>query len=305
MSSIFSAANTAASRTSQGFRRAVAAYRRAVELDPGYAAAYAGLAIAECQVADWSNDAPGYVRAQEAADRAVALEPQQAAGYYARGYIRYRRAWFWAGAQADFEKALSIDPGSGDARREYGLLLFTIGRIPEAISETRRAADLDPLSGDAWAYLQRMYFAAGDQKSARQAARRAMELQPQSFRALVAYGTSQLLDGRALEARSAFEKIDDPGLRLTGEAMAEHALGHAAVSAERLRDAIAKNAEDSAYQIAQTHAWRGEKDEAFKWLDRAFRQRDGGLVLLKNDALLVSLRGDPRFQALLLKLNMP
>lgn len=287
------------------FRRAAAAYGRAVTLDPGYGAAYAGLAIAEYQVADWNNDAPGFQRAKEAADRAVALEPEQAAGYFARGFLRYRREWFWAGAQADFEKALSIDPGTGDARREYGQLLFTLSRTREAISEVRHAADLDPLSGDAWAYLQRMYVAAGDPASARRAARRAIELQPASFRALVAIGTSQLLEGNALEARSAFQKIDDPGLRLTGEAMAEHTLDHAAASAERLRDAIAKAAADSAYQIAQAHAWRGEKDAAFQWLERAFQQRDGGLVLLKNDALLVSLRQDARFQALLVKMNLP
>jgi TolB-like protein/class 3 adenylate cyclase/Flp pilus assembly protein TadD len=288
-----------------GFRLAAAAYQRAITLDPNYAAAYAGLSITEYQVADLNNDAAGFRRSKEAADRAVALAPENGAGYFARGFLRHRREWLWAGALADFEKALSIDPGNGEVRREYGLLLYNLGRIRDAIAEVNRAVDLDPLSGDSWAYLQRMHYANGDRTAADNAARRAIELQPNSSRALVAYGSSQLLEGNASEALNAFQKIDDPGLRLTNEAMAEHTLGRESDSINHLRTAVDKAGDDSAYQIAQAHAWRGEKEAAFTWLDRAYQNRDGGLLLIKNDALLVSLRQDLRFQKLLLRLNLP
>lgn len=287
-----------------GYRLAAAAFGRAVQLDPNYAAAYAGLAIAEYQVADDKNDAAGFKRAEEAARKAVEIGPEQADGYFARGYLRHRREWNWQGARADFQRALAINPGDDSASREYGLLLFTVGAIREAISVEEMAAALDPLSGDPWAYLSRMYYAIGDTTTAHRAAKRAVELQPASSRALISLGTSQLLQGQAFEARRTFQKIDDAGLRLTGVAMAEHTLGRASESTSGLNEAITQSGGDSAYQIAQAYAWRGEPESSFEWLERSFRQRDGGLILIKRDVLLASLHADPRFHLLLVKLDL-
>ena len=78
--------------------------------------------------------------------------------------------------------------------------------------------------------------------------------------------------------------------------MAEHTLGHVQESQHALDELIAKDALDSAHQIAEAYAWRGEKDKAFEWLERAYQQRDGGLTEVKFDPLLASLRGDPRYQ---------
>ena len=87
--------------------------------------------------------------------------------------------------------------------------------------------------------------------------------------------------------------------------MAEHTLGHAAESQRALEILEQKHAKVLAYQIAQVYAWRGESDKAFDWLDRAYRQRDGGLTYLTYNPFLNSLRGDPRFKALLRKLKLP
>jgi hypothetical protein len=94
-------------------------------------------------------------------------------------------------------------------------------------------------------------------------------------------------------------------LQDTGVAMAEHDLGHERESQQALDRLVAKHAQEAAYQIAEVHAWRGEKDEAFEWLDRAFAQRDEGLIGLKVDRCLASLRDDPRYAALLAKVNLP
>jgi ribosomal protein L17 len=90
-----------------------------------------------------------------------------------------------------------------------------------------------------------------------------------------------------------------------GIAMAEHTLNHAKESQQALDELIAKDAQDAAYQIAETYAWRGEKDKAFEWLERAYKQRDGGLSDIKFDGLLASLHGDARFAALLQKMQLP
>jgi thioredoxin-like negative regulator of GroEL len=87
--------------------------------------------------------------------------------------------------------------------------------------------------------------------------------------------------------------------------MAEHTLGNAKASQQALEKLIAKDAAHAAYQVAEVYAWRGEKDKAFEWLERAYRQQDGGLASTKIDPLLDSLRSDPRFTVLLRKLNFP
>jgi serine/threonine-protein kinase len=114
-----------------------------------------------------------------------------------------------------------------------------------------------------------------------------------------------LVQGRAQEALDVFRNIDNEVFRRTGVAMAEHTLGHAKGSQAALDEVIAKHAKRGAYQIAEIYAWRGEKDKAFEWLERAYQQQDGGLSRVKGDALLKSLRNDPRFNALLRKMNLP
>ena len=89
------------------------------------------------------------------------------------------------------------------------------------------------------------------------------------------------------------------------EAMAEYSLGRVKESQQALDEQIAKYAQGSAYQVGEIYAWRGEKDKAFEWLDRAYAQHDGGITFIKNDPLLAKLRDDPRYAAMLKKLGLP
>jgi tetratricopeptide (TPR) repeat protein len=91
--------------------------------------------------------------------------------------------------------------------------------------------------------------------------------------------------------------------RLQGAALAEHDLGHLRAARQALDEAIAKNADDGAYQIAQIYAWWGDKDQAFQWLERAYAQHDAGLTLVKVDPLVRALRTDPRYTVLVRKLK--
>ena len=98
--------------------------------------------------------------------------------------------------------------------------------------------------------------------------------------------------------------MSDEEVRLFDVARAEHTLGHAKESQQALDQFIAKAGQAKAYDIAEIYAWRGEKDKAFEWLDRAYQQRDGGLAEVKVDLLLAHLHGDPRFKAVLKKMNL-
>ena len=290
-----------------GGRRAVEAFSKAIALDPNYAAAYAGLAMSEFFVADLTGGMAELERAQAAADKAVTISPGEADGYAARGYIRFEKHWDWAAAQADYAKALALDPADSTVQRRYGQLLGSLGRLPEAIAATRKATELDPLSEPAWQSLDQLLIASGDSAGASEANRRALEIQPESTYALSDLGTLQLLENKAAEALATFRKVDVERVtfRLAGIAIAEHTLGHEKESQQALEELIAKRAQLSAYQIAEAFAWRGENGKAFEWLERAYQQRDGGLTTIKTDPLLASLSDDPRYKALLRKMNLP
>jgi hypothetical protein len=126
---------------------------------------------------------------------------------------------------------------------------------------------------------------------------------PESYLTVLLVGNIALAEGRAADALAEFRK--DNGLwDLIGGAMAEHTLGHVAASQAALDELIRTRAATSAYQIAEVYAWRGERDQAFTWLERGYRQRDGGMGYLRHDRIFAPLRTDPRYQALLKKLNL-
>jgi len=251
------------------------------------------------------GDAAGLKRAEAHAEKAVTLAPQDAEGYAARGYLRNLYAWDWAGAEADFTKALLLEPAAGGVQAQYANLLGSLGRLPEAIAVAQKATKLDPLWASGWDALGRYQIFGRDFPSADEALRRALEIQPELAYALSHMGTLQLLEDNAAQALATCRKIDFEVLRLTCIAMAEHTLVHSKESQQALEELIAKHGKEAAYQIAEVFAWRGEKTEAFEWLERAYQQRDGGLSDVKVDVLLAGLHGDPRFEALLRKMNLP
>ena len=288
----------------EDWRHASAAYRRAVALDPNFAAAYAGLASSEGNLADLSGIDADKVRSIEYGDRAIALAPNLVDGYIGRATSRLSFRNDWEGARADFDKALALAPGDATVQLGIGRMMIALGRIPEAIAASRRATELDPLFADAWDQLGRLLYAKADYPAARAALDRALENSPGQSRALFHRGVTSLLDGHADEALGFFSKAGN-GYGDVGVAMAQFSLGHVRESQQALDQAIAKFAQGAAYQIAEAYAWRGEKDTAFQWLERARVQRDGGLTFIRTDPLMASLVGDPRYAQLMQKMGMP
>ena len=290
---------------SAGFKSAIADFRRAIALDPRYAPAYAGLAMAEAYWADNGGEPADVERALADADKAIELAPHLADGYVARGWLRFSRKWDWQGAQADLERAIQLDAGDSTTERRYGGLLASLGRLPEGVSAARKAIDIDPLSNAAWGNLGVYYNGAGQYADARKALDRALQINPDSVYARWNLGLTELLDGHPEQALAAFPGPDAAAFHQAGLAMAHHSLGHAAQSQEALDVLVAKLGQGWAYQIAEVYAWRGERDPAFDWLQRAYTQHDGGLIQIKYDRLLTSLRNDARYAALLRQMNLP
>ena len=289
---------------SDDWRLSIAPLRKATALDPGYAAAFAALAYSEASVADLAADAAELQRADNDAAQAVRLAPDAPDGYAVRGYIRTFLTWEWAGAEADLERALALEPGDSDALSNHAALLARLGRLPEAIGLAKRAVELDPLSILVWVRLGRYLTANAQYAAADAVIRRALALQGDNSSALVELGTLRLVEHNAPEALAAFRRIHGED-GLAGVAMAQFALRQRSASNQALVEAIARHAAGMTYEIAQVYAWRGEKDLAFEWMEQAFRQHDAGLCFLKFDPLLDSIRHDPRFTAMLREMNLP
>jgi len=289
-------------------RNAAEAFRRAVNLDPNYASAWAGLAEATLDADATSVAEFNAMRqeAQTAADKAIALRPDLADGYIARAYIRSLHLRDFRGADEDFRRALSIEPENSEALYRYSnSVLMPTGRLDEAVAMAKQAVKSDPLNADVWARLGGNQFYHGDYLAARESWQRSLEINPQQSWVASSVALTFLLMGEPAKALPMSQGASAEEFRLQGAALAEHDLGNVKGAEQRLAELIAKHADDSAFQISEVYAWWGDKGKAFQWLDRAYVQHDGGLALVKVDPLLKSLRPDSRYKAFLHKMNLP
>lgn len=285
--------------------KAIARCETAIRMDAGYADAHAELAVALLTKGDMTGDRNAFTLALASADRAVKLGPTRAAGYSARAYLRAFNL-LWADALRDSERAMELAPEDSVARLRHANLLLTLGRFAEANADLRHLVQLDPLYSRGWFLLGRSYLVLGDTHQAELAFGRAYEIADNAANSIDGMASFALLHGRPDEALALFRRLDAAdSWTLSGVAMSEHSLGHHEASARALDELKRDSAASAAYQIAEIHAWRGEKDEAFAWLERAWRQRDPGLGAIKWDPFLASIRNDERYVQLLVKLGLP
>jgi tetratricopeptide (TPR) repeat protein len=209
----------------------------------------------------------------------------------------------WQGAHTDLERALALSPGDASTRTQSAILRAALGRLPEAAADARRATELDPLSARSWWILGNIQLRSGRLDLAERALQRSLEISPEHSRAARDLGFIHLLQGRPEAALAAFERSTDELWRLEGRAIVWHDLGRAKDSAEALRAIVDRFG--APYQIAQVYAWEGDLDQAFFWLGRAHDVKDSGLIYLEGDPVLSKLHRDPRWVALLKKLNLP
>jgi len=303
-----------------GYSRAITAFHAAIALSPGYAAAYADLALAQFWLADQisgipgyenaladaekTGGIPGYESALAYAEKAVALAPGLAAGYSARGFLRAVYRFDFAGGRADLDKAVALNPGDAWVLHRSAILLGILGNLPEAIARDEQALALDPLSAEICMRLA--FFLVADQQLARARPlyEKALAIAPHFILPQYHLGELELLEGQPERALATFRQTKVEDFRLTGQAKAEYSLGHRDLSQKILEQMIAERPTPS-MAIASVYAWRGEKDKAFQWAERAYTERDSGITWLKIDFDFRGLRDDSRYKALLRKMNLP
>jgi len=301
-------------RTEEGFAKAITMFRRSIEIDPTYAPSYAGLA--DCYEllgsAPYSTLTPkeAFPQAEAAARKALELDSTLAEAYVPLGYSQLVYEWNFPEARKDFERALQLRPGYATAHQFYGYYLTAMGKSAEAIAERKKAVELDPISpllnsalGEAYYHARRFDVTIAQNK-------KALELDPHHAIALVNIGRAYEQMGMHQQARASFQNIlavapDDPAiLALMGH---EYAVSGDMVNADRILDkltAISSKKYVPAVYFAVLYIGLNRKDDAFRWLDKAFDERCEYLVYLGTEPMADPLRGDPRFARLLNRIGL-
>jgi TolB-like protein/cytochrome c-type biogenesis protein CcmH/NrfG len=286
-------------------REALAAYQHAVELDPGFALAWAGVAGTNVWLCAFSTEGglKGFdahlASARDAVARALAIEPDLPEALLARASIETNFDFNWNEAAQTLSKALALAPADPNIVIAAGNLEIARGNTDRGIELYRKAVDLDPVNPQARAFLAFNLAATKRFAEARAEYPRVVELNPAAPWAHAGLGLAFLLEGKFEEAVAATEGEAGEWARLLIVACArwgEKKIPEADAALAQLTENFPGTA---AYQIGEVHAYRGDKDKAFEWLERARRQHDGGIPGLRKDPLLTNLYDDPRWNAFL------
>src|SRR6266576_1499937 len=285
-------------------REALAAYQHATELDPGFALAWAGVAGTNVWLAAFATEGgqktfdAHLLSARDAVTRALSIEPNLPEALLARGSIETNFDFNWNGAAQTLSKALALAPADPNIVIAAGNLEIARGNMDRAIELYRKAVDLDPVNPQARAFLAFNLAATKRFAEARAEFPRVVELNPAAPWAHAGLGLSYLLEGKFEEAVAATEGEAGEWARLIVACArwGQKKIPEADAALARLSDFFKQK---TAYEIAEVYAYRGDKNKAFEWLERARRQRNPGLAGLRKDPLLANLRADPRWNAFL------
>jgi serine/threonine protein kinase/tetratricopeptide (TPR) repeat protein len=296
-------------RSPEGMQKALDYFRQAVELDPNYALAYTG--IADCYTTGSGgylglSSKEAYPKGREAAEKALAIDPNLAEAHISLSTVLFEYDWDWAAAERELKRGLELNPNYPTAHQWYGEFLFAMGRFDESTAQTQRALELDPLSliinsVSGWTYIYRRQYARGLEQC-----RKTLEMNPRFANALNCVFVAAAQSGRgdeALQALSRFMEVQGATSADT-EALrkAYQAEGMQALWKEWLRF---QQQGESPVGLAEAYAQLGEKDRALALLERGYEERDAALAYINTWPLWDPIRSDPRFQALLRRMNFP
>lgn len=291
----------------EGWMKAVEYFERSIQIAPDYAAAYAGLSRARQQpsgffAADFREvESP----ARQAALKAIELDDQLDEGFIALANIKFLYDWDWTGAEQDLRRALELNPGSLEAHISYGHLLMFVGRHDEAVREGEIAVQLDPLSSWTEASLGWFLYRARKYEEALSHLQRALELEPRSVIANARLGLVYAQMGRHDEAIAVFEKHRELAPNAGDFIQTGIAYVYALTGKQHEARQMINGLKTNPFGIAAVHAALGDREEAFRILEKAVEERNQPIVALKEDPALENLHSDPRWKNLLRRMNFP
>jgi TolB-like protein/Tfp pilus assembly protein PilF len=289
-----------------GVEQAISDFERVLELDPSFAPAelWLGNAYFTLGLYGFMPPAVAFEKARHASERALTLDPSLAMAHAQLGDIHRVYDWDWPAAERELKQALALAPTDGNVLFYASGLSLSIGRWDEAVKQVNAALAQDPLNQAAYGNLSLIQSRRGRLEEAQAAARRALEINPSGPFAHYILGDALLEGGQSNAALREFSKDTVETGRLGGSAMAYFAMGRKTDSDAALAQMIRGQA-NRLFLIARVCGFRGELDEALKWLERAYAEKDSVLSLVKGDPAFRKIEGDPRYRAFLKKMNLP
>jgi TolB-like protein/Tfp pilus assembly protein PilF len=286
-------------RTAESFEQSNALFEQVLAEEPGYAAAWAGLA------ANYASQASnglvpiegGFELARSAANRALEIDPEDGSAHAVLGGIAQDYDNDLASAAQHFQRALELEPGNPDIINDAAVLARYLDRPGEAVALQELAIDRDPLTPTGHARLGINYLWAGRLDDAIASLRTALSLSPTFIGAHYNIGMALLMKGDPEAALLAFQKEEgDEEYLIKGKALAFHALGREAEYEEALEELKTNWGEQWPSEVAHVYAWVGDADAAFEWLDRAVAQNEDGLTQQFPQPFFNPIHGDPRWE---------
>lgn len=290
-------------------RKAIAHYDEAVRLDPQYAAAYAALGDTWARLGGnflgGADAQQAFAQAQTAIDAALRLGPTQAVAHTAHGFLLVSRDLDWNGANAEFRRALELSPSDASSQSSLALIQATLGHVDSAIEHQRQALVTDPLQARSYMNLYRYLAASGRLDEAGAALQKAAELQPDAMIVQILQVEFAIRRGSPAKALSIARRVQSGVWRDFNEAMALQVGADRAKADAALKVMLDEGAVGMAYQIAEVYALRRDPDNMFRWLDRAWSNRDPGILFTLYDPYILRYHDDPRFAAFCKKVGLP
>ena len=292
--------------------KAIEVFQEAIQIDSYYALAYCGLADAYFRLSN-VHFPPLEVmpKAKEAALRAVEIDDNLAEAHSSLGLVKVYYDHDWIGAEAEFRKALKLDPNLVSAHQRYGSYLTFMGRFEESIRHYETALELDPFSLQINMNLATTYYLRGEYDRAINHLNKTSELEPNYMPTHFVLGSAYVQQGRLQEAIEQFQfiyKMDEEAYIALGFMGYAHALNGQRAEAETLLNILQDIAERkyiSPYSLLLIHLAIGPLERVFQLLEQLYEERNDWLVWLKVSPELKNLRSDPRFQDLLRRIGFP
>jgi serine/threonine-protein kinase len=295
-------------------KKALGYAQQAIEKDPTYAPAHAALSQAYHSLGDSGqlSNREAHSRARTPAMKALEIDESLPEAHRALAWVQLYLDWDWAGAARGFQRALELNPNSADAHSGYATYLVLMGRVQEGVAHAKRAVELDPLTPTRLHKIGFAYFFGRQYDRALQTYREAQEFDPDldfHFR----FGLIYREKGRYEEAIAEFlgpaeGEVDRAHPHTLGHLGNTYArAGRVREARECLRELKERLEEDivGVYEVALIYAGLGEEDQAFEWLERAYEERNQGLIWMLVEPPLDPLRSNPRFEDLLRRMNFP
>jgi DNA-binding winged helix-turn-helix (wHTH) protein/TolB-like protein/Tfp pilus assembly protein PilF len=298
-------------RTPEGLQQGIDYFQQAINTDPNYAAAYAGLADCYNMQVIYGVHQPkdGFPKAKEAAVKALEIDETLAEAHSSLAFIKFRWDRDRVEAEREFQLAIKHKPTYAPAHQWYSSYLAALERFDEAIAEAKRTQELEPLSFIASSHLGWILYLSGRNDEAIAQCTKILNLDPNSFPARRYIGLAYEQKGMYPQAIAEFQK----GVKISGSPLMLALLGHAYAASGKTAEArqvltdlheLETRRYVSPYTVAAIYTGLGEKDQAFKWLEQAYEERDVWLMNLKVDPVFAKLRSDKRFQDLLTRAGL-